>query len=132
MTPTRTEDLLTIKDIPKSQVVTAVWCHHYLDKLQRKQATEVCSELLEKGGVFITVEHAAPLTQQGIKIVMERWRQFQSAHDRPDIEEHLKRFNTRYFPITINEHIELLKETGFQTVEIFWFSLLDVGLYAIK
>lgn len=132
MPPTRTENLLTLKDIPKPQVITAVLCHHYLDKPQRKKATEVCNKLLDKGGVFITVEHAAPFTQQGIKTTMERWGRFQTAHGRQDVEEHLKRFNTRYFPITVNEHIELLKKTGFQIVEIFWFSLLDVGLYAIK
>lgn len=132
MPPTQTENLLILKDIPKPQVITSVLCHHYLDKMQRKRATEVCNKLLEKNGVFITVEHAAPFSQQGLKTTMERWGRFQTANGRQDIEEHLKRFNTRYFPIDINEHIRLLKETGFQTVEIFWFSLLDVGLYAIK
>jgi len=132
MPPMRTEDLLTLTDMPRPQVITAILCHHYLDKSQREKATEVCNRLLEKGGVFITVEHTAPFTEKGLETTIERWRRFQKTHGRQDIEEHLKRFNTRYFPITMNEHIELLKKTGFQIVEIFWFSLLDVGLYAIK
>jgi tRNA (cmo5U34)-methyltransferase len=47
-------------------------------------------------------------------------------------EKHTKRFNSEYFPITVKEHLELLKETGFQTVELFWRSHVQAGFYAIK
>lgn len=36
-----------------------------------------------------------------------------------NIKKHKDRFNKSYFPITIPEHLELLKNTGFDTYEVF-------------
>jgi tRNA (cmo5U34)-methyltransferase len=80
------------------------------------------------------VENVMPNSDGGIQLSLERWKRFQIEHGRTKekAEEHAKRFNSEYFPITINEHISLLKETGFQTVELFWKSHIQAGLYAIK
>ncbi|MGD0231966.1 MAG: hypothetical protein ABSC19_16690 [Syntrophorhabdales bacterium] len=48
------------------------------------------------------------------------------------MDEHRSRFGKSYFPITIAEHLELLRATGFSTVEIFWLSHMQAGFYAIK
>ncbi|MDD5190654.1 MAG: class I SAM-dependent methyltransferase [Dehalococcoidales bacterium] len=130
--PTGSENLGHYKDNLKAQVITAVLCHHYFTPDQRKIAVKTCFDLLEPEGVFVTVEHSRPRTKRGIEIMMDRWRRFQTNHGRKHVEEHLQRFDSHYFPITLNEHIQMLENTGFRTVEIFWFSLLDVGLYAIK
>jgi len=45
---------------------------------------------------------------------------------------HIKRFGVEYFPVTVEEHISLLRETGFKIVELLWFSYLQAGFYAIK
>ena len=45
---------------------------------------------------------------------------------------HIKRFGVEYFPVSIEEHLSLLRETGFKSVELLWFSYLQAGFYAIK
>jgi tRNA (cmo5U34)-methyltransferase len=62
------------------------------------------------------------------------WGRFQldKGKDVAAVENHKKRFNNEYFPITIIEHLESLKEIGFKTVELFWFTYMQAGFYAIK
>ena len=132
--PTPSEDLLSYENVLKPQVITAILCHHYFNKQQRRTATDVCYRLLEADGVFISVENIMPDSLQGTQLGLERWKRFQIEHGRESVmaEKHTKRFNSEYFPITVKEHLELLKETGFQTVELFWRSHVQAGFYAIK
>ena len=37
-----------------------------------------------------------------------------------------------YFPLTMFQHIELLKSIGFSKVHIFWISYMQMGIYAIN
>ncbi len=115
-------------------VVSAVLCHHYLDKEGRKNATERCFRLLTRGGIYITFENVRPLTADGTKIGLANWKRFQMERGKSAeaAENHIKRFGVEYFPITMEEHLSLLKETGFKTVELLWFSYLQAGFYAIK
>ena len=132
--PVPTEDLLVHKDVLKPQVITAILCHHYLNKEQRRAATEICHQLLDTGGLYITVENIMPNSQQSTELGLERWKRFQIEHGRMPVmaEKHLKRFNSEFFPITVNEHLALLKETGFKTADIFWKSQMQAGYFAIK
>ncbi|WMW23815.1 class I SAM-dependent methyltransferase [Methanolobus sediminis] len=115
-------------------IITAIQCHHYLDLENRKKAVLKCYELLKEGGIFITFENISPLTEEGISIGKSYWGDFQSRHGRTEeeVEAHLKRFGTEYFPITVEEHLKLLRETGFRTVELFWYSYMQAGFYCIK
>lgn len=115
-------------------VITAIQCHHYLSREDRAKATSVCYSLLKEGGVYVTFENIRPLTEEGITLGKRYWHDFQLAHGRTEeeIEEHLKRFDTEYFPITVEEHLKLLRETGFKTVELFWYSYMQSGFYCIK
>lgn len=36
------------------------------------------------------------------------------------------------FPITLEQHIELLKKCGFRSVNVLWASYLQAGFWAIK
>ena len=134
LTPTPSEGLLAHKDTLKPQVITAILCHHYYTKEQRRTATAVCYRLLDAGGVFISVENIMPDSVQGTQLGLERWKRFQIEHGRTSVmaEKHAARFNSEFFPITVDEHLKLLKETGFRTVEIFWKSHMQAGFYAIK
>lgn len=125
---------LPLYEVPKCDVVTAIQSHHYLNRKERASTTAKCYGMLKRGGIFVTFENTAPATEKGIDIVMDRLRRFQLEYgkDSVAVEENLKRFNTAYFPITISEHIELLKETGFTTCELFWTSYMQAGFYAIK
>lgn len=118
----------------KVDVITAIQVHHYLNKEERKMATKNCFDLLNEGGIYITFENIKPLTEKGTTIGLNRWGQFQEdmGKDKEAVEMHKSRFNKDYFPITIPEHLELLKETGFDTYEVFWYSEMQCGFYAIK
>lgn len=131
---TPSENLLAFEGRVKPQVISAILSHHYLKPGQRREATEACYQLLETEGIFVTIEIIAPDSPRGLQIGIDRWKHYQVEHGRSSLtaQEHIKRFNSTYFPITVQEHIELLKSTGFRTVELFWFSHLEAGFYAIK
>lgn len=118
----------------KADVITAIQCHHYLQKDQRASAIAACYEALKDGGLLVVFENIRPETKEGLKIGIELWRQFQLAQGRSEaaVEAHLKRFDVEYFPITVREHLELLRESGFRTAELFWHSCMQAGFYAVK
>ncbi len=118
----------------RPDVITAIQSHHYLSTEDRIKATSKCYELLKSDGIYITFENICPLTKQGIEIGKEYWKQFQidSGKGKLEAENHIKRFGIEYFPITIEEHINLLKSVGFKAVEMFWYSYMQAGFYCIK
>lgn len=118
----------------KADVVTAIQCHHYLQKEQRAGALRACHEILKDGGLLVVFENIRPATEEGLKIGLELWRQFQLSQGRSEaaVDTHLKRFDVEYFPITVREHLELLREGGFRTAELSWYSYMQAGFYAVK
>jgi tRNA (cmo5U34)-methyltransferase len=118
----------------KPDVITAVQCHHYLTREGRKKAIEVCYNLLKEGGIYITFENIRPLTEEGVSIGKRYWSNFQLSCGRSEdeVKKHLERFDTEYFPITVEEHLKLLREIGFRVVELFWYSYMQAGFYCIK
>ena len=133
MDPLPTQELNS-KICQKADVITAIQSHHYLSPRERKNAIIACYDLLNKNGVFITFENIRPATSEGIKIGKNNWKSFQLSHGRSEkiVNNHLQRFDTEYFPITIHEHFKLLKDSGFKVVELFWFSYMQAGFYCIK
>lgn len=131
--PCRTQDLLRKVD-EAPDVITAVQCHHYLSREERAAAVQVCYDLLTKGGIFITFENIRPFTDVGTEIGKRKWGRFQVANGRveAEVEAHLARFDTEYFPITVVEHLELLRRSGFRAVELLWYSNMQAGLYGVK
>lgn len=115
-------------------VVTAIMAHHYLDREGRRRATRNCYAMLKQGGLYITFETIRPATANGTQIGLERWRSAQIANGKsPDAaNKHISRFGSELLPVTLAEHRELLAETGFSTVELFWVSGLQAGFYGIK
>jgi tRNA (cmo5U34)-methyltransferase len=116
------------------EVITAVMCHHYLKPEQRQNAVKACFDSLAIGGIFITFENIYPDSERHLEIGLRRWKEFQLSQGRnaETVEKHLERFNKEYFPIRISEHIEMLTRCGFGTVEMFWYSQMQAGFYAIK
>jgi len=132
--PTGTTEEVSLDQDERPDVVTAVQCHHYLDHARRKRSTEKCLELLKKGGIYITFENIMPLTAEGTETGKENWKSFQIASGKTADEaaKHVKRFNVEYFPITIEEHLSLLRACGFSVVEMLWYSYMQAGFYGIK
>jgi tRNA (cmo5U34)-methyltransferase len=134
LSPVGSEGLTSRMAGTKCQVVTAIQCHHYLLPPQREQAVRACFDALENDGLFIAFENITMSTRRGVEIGLERWARWQREAGRSPsaVDDHLKRFNTEYFPITLDEHLELLIAIGFQTVELFWLSQMQAGFYGIK
>lgn len=129
-----TTQQLSLEICPPVDVITAIQSHHYLSSKDRKKAINACYTILNKKGVFINFENIHPASDEGIRIGKENWKKFQLSCGRSEntVNGHLNRFDKRYFPITIEEHLSILKKTGFRVVELFWFSYMHAGFYAIK
>lgn len=115
-------------------VVTAIQVFHYLHIEERAIAIRKCYDALKPNGVFITFENFAPNSKIGENLFLERWRAFQLSQgiDTEECDQHISRYKKAYFPITIPEHFELLKRSGFENSEILWVSNMQVGLLGIK
>lgn len=114
--------------------VTAIQSHHYSTIEGREKATRVCYSLLNRKGIYITFENTRPFTQQGIAIDLENWKKWQirSGKTEAQAEAHIKRFGVEYYPITVEEHLALLRRTSFSVVELLWYSYMQAGFYCIK
>ncbi len=116
------------------EVITAILCHHYLRPPGRLQALRACFNLLRPEGLLITFEHIAPRTPQGVQYGLAVWREFLVRHGKTGAEadRHLARYNTEFFPLTVEQHLQVLAEVGFGTVEVFWYSHMQAGFYGQK
>jgi tRNA (cmo5U34)-methyltransferase len=121
-----------LKETP--DIITAIMCHHYLDPAGRKTAVNACYELLREGGLFVTFENIRPFTARGTEIGLRRWKEFQLFAGRSVeiVDKHMSRFGAEYFPITVSEHLGLMRECGFRTVEILYYGTMQAGFYAVK
>ena len=117
-----------------ADVVTAIQCLHYQDPESRKASIANCHRLLRDGGLFVTFENIRPLTDRGAEIGKRRWRSFQERAGRSpaEAERHLARFDVEYFPITAEQYLRVLRDVGFRSVEILWYSYMQAGFYGIR
>lgn len=131
--PSSTQDFFQELE-ERPDVITAIQCHHYLCAEDRIKATKVCYDLLKGGGFYIISENIRPLTEEGIIIGKQYLRNFQLSMGKTpeEIDIHLARFDVEYFPITVEDHLRLLRETGFRTVEILWCSYMQAAFYCMK
>lgn len=115
-------------------VVTAIQSHHYMHEESRKRATERVYSALKKGGIYICFENVIPEDEEVKKSELLRWGKYQQRHGKTQEEAkaHNARCGVNYFPLTINQHIKLLKETGFRKIHVFWYSYMQMGIYGIK
>jgi tRNA (cmo5U34)-methyltransferase len=129
--PVSTENL-SLKS--KFDVITAIQSHHYLSQAKREKATKTCYGLLKNKGLYVTFENVRPSSKKGIENAKKYWSDYQRSKgkDAETVKDHMKRFDSEYFPITVEEHLKLLKACGFQTVELFWYTYMQAGFYCIK
>ena len=128
-----TQDI-TLDNTKKPDVITAIQAHHYLSIDDRYKAVKACFNLLKENGVYISFENIKPFTDKGIELGKRYWANFQLSRGKSEemVKKHMDRFNMEYFPITVDDHIELLKEYGFRVVELFWYSYMQAGFYCVK
>lgn len=118
----------------KFDVITAILLNHYFRYEDRIISIKNCYNALKKNGLFFTVENFAPNSDVMKNLYLERWKIYQqnNGKNEEECENHIHRYNTAYFPITIMEQIHLLQECGFKDVEVFWCSYMQVGILGIK
>jgi tRNA (cmo5U34)-methyltransferase len=118
----------------RCDAITAILSHHYLDREGRRAALAHCHSLLAEGGVLVYFEIVRPNTERAMEIGKEYWKAYQTRMGKPagDAEAHMKRLDRQLFPITVSEHLEVLRESGFATADLFWYSYMQAGFWAIK
>lgn len=115
-------------------IVTAIQVNHYFKWVERVAVIKKCYNALKDDGIYISFENFAPDSEEGAGLYLECWKQFQIANGKSEqeAESHIGRYGQVYFPISISESIELLKNCGFRMVEILWMSYMQVGILAKK
>ncbi len=127
-------DLKNLAYANEFNVITAIQVNHYLYLDERKIALQNVYEALENNGLFICFENFAPFTDLGKTVYLEKWKRYQMKKGKKleECESHIKRYGKDYFPISISDNIELMRNCGFKAVEILWLSNMQVGLWEIK
>lgn len=127
-------DSASIKFISCFDVVTAIQSHHYMREESRKKATECVYHSLKDSGIFIGFENIIPEDEEVKKFELLRWGKYQQRHGKTaeEAKAHNARCGVNYFPLTVNQHLRLLKETGFRKIHVFWCSYMQMGIYGIK
>ncbi len=116
------------------QVVTAVQSHHYIRPEKRETVAENVFASLSEGGVFLYFENIVPEDDSLLEFELRRWARYRVEHGFPadGVEDFLARCGVKYFPISVPDHLALLRRTGFRQMRVFWQSYLQAGIYAIK
>lgn len=114
-------------------VVTAIQVHHYLQKDERAAAIKKCWRALKPGGIFISYENFAPQGRVIEKLYRDRWQAWQldQGGTQTDCQRHRERYGKEYFPVSLQEQLQLLKAAGFKEAEILWVSYMQAGFVAI-
>lgn len=88
----------------------------------------------KSGEIYICFENVIPKDEEIKSFELLRWGSYQQRHGKTEEEAkvHIARCGVHYFPLTVNQHMELLKEMGFRKIHIFWYSYMQMGIYGIK
>lgn len=116
------------------EVVTAIQSHHYMSADERQTAVEKVYRALKKDGIFVCFENVIPEEEDVKAQELLRWGRYQQRQGKTaqEAKEHNARCGVNYFPLTVGQHIELLKQTGFRSVHVFWISYMQMGIYGRK
>lgn len=127
-------DVQELAYMDEFDVITAIQVNHYLRIDERRIALKKCYEALKDNGVFISFENFAPFTNLGKYVYLEKWKKYQMKQGKSfeECQKHINRYEKDYFPISLSENLEQMRNCGFQAVEILWLSNMQVGLWGIK
>lgn len=111
--------------------MTAIQCHHYLDRPGRRAALERCHALLRPGGLLVAFENVRQPSEDATRISLRHWEAYQRDQGKTAeaARAHIARFGTEFFPITAMEHLAVLEEVGFRTTGLLWQTYLQSGLF---
>lgn len=115
-------------------VITAIQVNHYLYIDERKIVLKKYYDSLKENGLYVSFENFAPFTDIGKSVYFEKWKRYQMKQGKSfkECEKHMERYGKDYFPISLSENVELMRNCGFRAVEILWLSNMQVGLWGMK
>lgn len=115
-------------------LVTAIMSHHFMQADVRRETTAKVYKALKENGIFLCFENVIPEDSFIKDKELSRWEAFQikAGKDAEEAAEHRARCGVFYFPITVEEHVDLLKKVGFRYVYVFWRSYMQMGIMGIK
>lgn len=115
-------------------VITSILVTHYLKDNEKRQAINRCYHALKDNGILFILENFAPHSAIVTNLYLKRWKNYQLNHGKSteESQKHIDRFNKDYFPVTIEENIQLLKDCGFRYIDIFWLSYMQAGILGLK
>ena len=118
----------------KYDVITVVQSHHYLKKDERPGVLDFIHKSLKKDGIYIVFENVLQDDPEIAWFEYQRWLEtrFRKGVDRAILPTLNERLGTVFLPITISEHMELLKSAGFTKICLFWMSYMQMGIYCVK
>ena len=127
-------DIRNLQAKGEFDVVTAIQVFHYLQKEERREALRRSYEALKEGGIFVSFENIAPCTEAGTRISLKRWERYQVGQGKSPEEAraHIGRYGKGYFPIPLEEHLNVMRECGFPVVEVLWLSYMQAGFWGRK
>ena len=127
-------DIQNLEYTDEFDVITAIQVNHYLQMEERKIALQKCYKALKENGLFISFENFSPFTDVGKIVYLEKWKRYQIEQGKSfgESTKHIERYGKDYFPITLEEHLTLMRNSGFRAVEILWLSNIQVGIWGIK
>lgn len=127
-------DIQNLEYTDEFDVITAIQVNHYLQMEERKIALQKCYKALKENGLFISFENFSPFTDVGKIVYLEKWKRYQIEQGKSFEEstKHIERYGKDYFPITLEEQLTLMRNSGFRAVEILWLSNMQVGLWGMK
>ena len=127
-------DIQNLEYTDEFDVITAIQVNHYLQMEERKIALQKCYKALKENGLFISFENFSPFTDVGKIVYLEKWKRYQIEQGKSFEEstKYIERYGKDYFPITLEEHLTLMRNSGFRAVEILWLSNIQVGFWGMK
>lgn len=115
-------------------IVTAIQVLHYLSYKDHRAAIRNCLNALRKDGIFIYFENFRPKNAACLPLFLQRWKTYQLSRGKSqeEAEKQIERYGKDYFPLAVDEHINLLADCGFRYSEIIWLSNMQIGVMGIK
>lgn len=106
-------------------IITAIQVNHYLQIDERKAALQKCYEALKNNGLFISFENFAPFTDLGKSVYLEKWKRYQMKQGKSlsECQKHISRYGKDYFPISLSENMELMRNCGYKAVRYYGFQI---------
>lgn len=102
-------------------VVSSLAIHHLSRQEQRALYTQIYTALKE-GGVFYNADNLLSSSEHLNQLYLKKWKEFMFQHHTPEEVETvwLARHHQEDNPQPLQDHLNRLKEAGFQNLDVVW------------